>query len=62
MYQGLVKSIGVSNFNSVQITDILDKGTIAPVTNQVKKKSKLFGLIIKCFLSLLLSSIKHVHE
>ena len=37
MYQGLVKSIGVSNFNSVQITDILDKGTIAPVTNQVKK-------------------------
>jgi Aldo/keto reductases, related to diketogulonate reductase len=32
---GLVKSIGVSNFNSKQIQDILDKGTIKPVVNQV---------------------------
>jgi len=34
--KGLVKSIGLSNFNSVQITDILEKGTIKPVTNQVE--------------------------
>lgn len=32
---GLVKSIGVSNFNSEQIQAILDKGKIKPVTNQV---------------------------
>ena len=33
--KGLVKSIGVSNFNSEQIEDILRRGTIKPVTNQV---------------------------
>jgi len=34
--KGLVKSIGVSNFNSVQIADILEKGKIVPATNQVE--------------------------
>merc|ERR1719270_680820 len=34
--KGLVKSIGVSNFNSVQIKDILENGSIKPVTNQVE--------------------------
>ena len=34
--KGLVKSIGVSNFNSEQIEDILKKGNIKPVTNQVE--------------------------
>jgi aldehyde reductase len=33
---GLVKSIGVSNFNSEQITRILDVCRIKPVTNQVE--------------------------
>jgi len=33
---GLVKSIGVSNFNSKQIADIMDKCSIKPVTNQVE--------------------------
>ena len=33
---GLVKSIGLSNFNSEQITDILNKGSIKPVMNQVE--------------------------
>jgi len=33
---GLVKSIGVSNFNSEQITRILDNCRIKPVTNQVE--------------------------
>ena len=33
--KGLVKSIGISNFNSEQIKDILEKGKIVPVTNQV---------------------------
>ena len=36
--QGLVKSIGLSNFNSEQVQDVLDKGTIKPVTNQVENK------------------------
>merc|ERR1712066_158885 len=33
---GLVKSIGPSNFNSKQIEDILARGSIKPVTNQVE--------------------------
>lgn len=34
--KGLVKSIGVSNFNSMQISEILEKCSIKPVTNQVE--------------------------
>lgn len=33
---GLVKSIGVSNFNSEQITRVLSMATIRPVVNQVE--------------------------
>jgi len=33
---GLVKSIGVSNFNSIQIERLLGSATIKPVTNQVE--------------------------
>lgn len=34
--QGLVKSIGISNFNTVQTTRILENARILPVTNQVE--------------------------
>lgn len=34
--QGLVKSIGVSNFNSKQIDEILSIATVKPVVNQVR--------------------------
>ena len=37
--EGLVKHIGVSNFNSDQIQHILDNATIKPATNQVKCQS-----------------------
>jgi diketogulonate reductase-like aldo/keto reductase len=33
--QGLTKSIGISNFNSMQIQRILDVATIKPVVDQV---------------------------
>jgi len=47
--KGLVKSIGVSNFNSEQIADVLAKGSVVPVTNQVEchpylNQAKLFNL------------------
>ena len=34
--KGLVRSIGLSNFNSAQITDILEKCKIKPAVNQVE--------------------------
>ncbi|XP_059083382.1 aldo-keto reductase family 1 member A1-B-like [Tigriopus californicus] len=34
--KGLVRSIGLSNFNSLQINDILEKGKIKPCVNQVE--------------------------
>lgn len=34
--KGYTKSIGISNFNRRQIQDILEKGSIIPVTNQVE--------------------------
>jgi len=34
--KGLVKSLGVSNFNSEQVKDIVERGNIKPVTNQVE--------------------------
>ncbi|CAB3253475.1 unnamed protein product [Arctia plantaginis] len=45
--KGFVKSIGVSNFNSVQLTRILNVASIKPVTNQVEchpylNQNKLF--------------------
>lgn len=38
---GLVKSIGVSNFNSEQVDRIIREGRIKPVTNQVECNPKL---------------------
>ena len=45
---GLVRSIGISNFNSEQIADVLKRGSIKPVTNQVEcqpylNQAKLLG-------------------
>lgn len=34
--QGLTRSIGISNFNSQQITRLLESAKIAPVNNQVR--------------------------
>uniref|UniRef100_A0A6E8W7B2 Aldo_ket_red domain-containing protein n=2 Tax=gambiae species complex TaxID=44542 RepID=A0A6E8W7B2_ANOCL len=33
---GLVRSLGVSNFNSEQLRRVLENGSVAPVTNQVE--------------------------
>ena len=46
--KGLVKSIGLSNFNTEQIADVLKRGSIKPVTNQVEcqpylNQAKLMG-------------------
>lgn len=35
---GLTKSIGMSNFNSLQLKRILENATIKPVVNQVRYK------------------------
>ena len=44
--KGLVKSIGISNFNSEQIKDILEKGKIVPVTNQVGIDQFLLSIVL----------------
>ena len=38
--KGLVKSIGLSNFNSVQIQDVLDKGKVHKHLHIVPRKIK----------------------
>ena len=38
--KGLVKSIGLSNFNSVQIQDVLDKGKVHKHLHIVSRKIK----------------------
>jgi aldehyde reductase len=45
---GRVKSIGVSNFNSKQITRLLEFATIKPVINQVFIKTDNFKITINC--------------
>ena len=40
---GLVKSIGVSNFNSSQLKRVINNGTIKPVVNQVFEKFVLLN-------------------
>lgn len=42
--QGLVRSIGVSNFNSQQLRRLMDHCTIRPVTNQVNKFDQTYGV------------------
>jgi aldehyde reductase len=48
---GLTKSIGVSNFNSEQIQQLLKVATVKPVTNQVlffHGSTALVGLCLLC--------------
>lgn len=40
--KGLVKSIGISNFNRKQIENIIKVATVKPVTNQVRNYYKLY--------------------
>lgn len=46
---GLVKSIGISNFNTKQITKLLSVATIKPVTNQVEIHPYLAQVKLKAF-------------
>jgi diketogulonate reductase-like aldo/keto reductase len=39
---GLTKSIGMSNFNSLQLKRILENATIKPVVNQVRCQFETF--------------------
>jgi aldehyde reductase len=46
-----VRSIGLANFNSAQIQDILDKGSIIPAVNQVECHPYFNQNRLKAFLS-----------
>jgi aldehyde reductase len=46
-----VRSIGVANFNSAQIQNILDKGTVIPAVNQVESHTYFNQGRLKAFLS-----------
>ena len=48
VHKGLVKNIGVSNFNSQQIQDVLDKG-------KVKRIFNLNNSQMNCFLNTIVS-------
>lgn len=41
VYKGLVRSIGVSNFNKEQLERVLKMAAIPPVVNQVFLKNKI---------------------
>eukprot|EP00088_Acartia_fossae_P025341 TRINITY_DN2616_c0_g1_i3.p1 TRINITY_DN2616_c0_g1~~TRINITY_DN2616_c0_g1_i3.p1 ORF type:complete len:331 (+),score=97.28 TRINITY_DN2616_c0_g1_i3:36-995(+) len=47
--KGLVKSLGLSNFNSEQVKDVMEKSTIKPVTNQVESHPYLNQSRLKAF-------------
>lgn len=47
---GLVRSIGLSNFNSRQIQHIMDNSKIKPVVNQVSDDSLLLSNYLECYL------------
>lgn len=46
--KGLVRSIGVSNFNSQQLVRLMEVCTIKPVTNQVCYSSAHLNSYLKC--------------
>jgi len=48
--EGLVRSIGVSNFNKDQIERIIEKGTIKPANNQVCNTRSNSYEIYLCYL------------
>ena len=52
--EGLVKNIGVSNFNSLQFQDIIDNCSIKPAVHQVRHYHVNYDLIIKIFSHLVL--------
>ncbi len=39
--EGLVKNIGVSNFTQAHLTELLEKATVVPCTNQIESHPKL---------------------
>lgn len=56
---GLVRSIGISNFNSQQVDRILANCTIKPVTNQVRFNCKIWSKLDKSH-KFLLYRLKHL--
>lgn len=51
VHDGLVRSLGVSNFNSEQLTRLLAVATIKPVTNQVECSPNLTQVKLREFCS-----------
>lgn len=45
--EGLIRSIGVSNFNSTQLDNIIDNGRIKPVVNQIESHPHCLNKRIK---------------
>lgn len=45
--KGLVKSIGISNFNKKQVEDIINVATVKPVNNQVRNYYEPYVIYLK---------------
>ena len=54
VHKGLVRNIGLSNFNSHQIQDILDNGQVISFTKSMIALSIIFAVIVKsCYNTIL---------
>ena len=54
VHKGLVRNIGLSNFNSHQIQDILDNGQVISFTKSMIALSIIFDVIVKsCYNTIL---------
>ena len=59
VHKGLVRNIGLSNFNSHQIQDILDNGQVISFTKSMIALSIIFDAIVNCCYNTILDDFNY---